>query len=78
MWPYFIHNTHAHLHVTINPQVRDWYVESFKDLRAFAPIKNSADEVQFTDLLKHIYNRHKVCVWQFAAGVCNFVEPCDT
>ncbi len=50
-------------------QVRDWYVESFKDLRAFTPIKDSSDEVQFTDLLKHIYNRHKVwdCVWRVLA-----------
>lgn len=44
-------------------QVRDWYVESFKDLRAFAPIKDSSDEALFTDLLKHIYNRHKVRLW---------------
>lgn len=38
-------------------------MESFKDLRAFSPIKDSTDEVQFTDLLKHIYNRHKVCIF---------------
>lgn len=37
-------------------------MESFKDLRAFAPIKDSTDESQFTDLLKHIYNRHKVLI----------------
>lgn len=39
-------------------QVRDWYVESFRDLRSSSPIKDVAGEAQFTDLLRHIYRRH--------------------
>ena len=40
------------------PQVRDWYVESFKELRAFSPIKDATDEVNFTKMLRSIYSRH--------------------
>lgn len=39
-------------------QVRDWYVESFKELRAYPAIKQAADELKFTELLRHIYRRH--------------------
>lgn len=38
--------------------MRDWYVESFKDLRTFPHIKDAIDEVKFTELLRHIYRRH--------------------
>ena len=40
-------------------QVRDWYVDSFKELRRFPPVKDTSDELNFTDLLKHIYHRHR-------------------
>ena len=40
-------------------QVRDWYVESFKELRNFRPIRDAESELQFTSLLKHIYHRHR-------------------
>jgi hypothetical protein len=40
------------------PQVRDWYVESFHELRSFPVVKDSGDELAFTDLLRHIYRRH--------------------
>ena len=43
----------------IHLQVRDWYVESFKELRNFRPIKDAESELKFTDLLKHIYHRHR-------------------
>lgn len=39
-------------------QVRDWYVESFKELRTFPRIRDAGDEVKFTELLRHIYRRH--------------------
>ena len=39
-------------------QVRDWYVESFRELKALPPIKDTADELRFTGLLKSIYQRH--------------------
>jgi hypothetical protein len=38
--------------------VRDWYVESFRELRAFPGIKNGAEEAAFSDLLRNIYRRH--------------------
>ncbi len=50
-------------------QVRDWYVESFKDLRDFPAIKDNNDEQKFTDLLRHIYHRHRHVVPVMAMGV---------
>ena len=50
-------------------QVRDWYVESFKDLREFPAIKDDNDEQKFTDLLRHIYHRHRHVVPVMAMGV---------
>ncbi len=50
-------------------QVRDWYVESFKDLREFPAIKDNNDEQKFTDLLRHIYHRHRHVVPVMAMGV---------
>lgn len=50
-------------------KVRDWYVESFKDLRSFPKVKDASDEVQFTRLLAHIYRRHKNVVPVMAMGV---------
>ena len=55
------------LHVLL--QVRDWYVESFKDLREFPAIKDDNDEQKFTDLLRHIYHRHRHVVPVMAMGV---------
>ena len=40
-------------------QVRDWYVESFKELRNFKPIRDAESELKFTGLLRHIYHRHR-------------------
>ena len=48
----------SHFETHPTPQVRDWYVESFRELRAFPGIKGGDDEAQFTDLLRHIYRRH--------------------
>jgi pyruvate dehydrogenase kinase 2/3/4 len=39
-------------------QVRDWYVESFRELKAMPPIRDTTDELRFTGILKHIYQRH--------------------
>ena len=39
--------------------MRDWYVDSFKELRRFPAVKDTADELHFTELLKHIYHRHR-------------------
>jgi hypothetical protein len=50
-------------------KVRDWYVESFKELRSFTKIRDVSDEQQFTGLLKHIYTRHRNVVPVMAMGV---------
>lgn len=50
-------------------KVRDWYVESFKDLRNFPKVKDVEDEKQLTQLLKHIYTRHQNVVPVMAMGV---------
>ncbi len=39
------------------PQVRDWYVESFKELRSFPAIRDAGDELRFTEMLRGIYRR---------------------
>ena len=50
-------------------QVRDWYVESFKELRGFPKVRDAPDEVTFTRLLQHIYRRHHNVVPMMAMGV---------
>lgn len=55
-------------------KVRDWYVESFRDLRQFPNIKDSTDEVNFTEMLKHIYIRHKNVVPTMAMGVAELKQ----
>ncbi|KAF5831855.1 mitochondrial branched-chain alpha-ketoacid dehydrogenase kinase-domain-containing protein [Dunaliella salina] len=50
-------------------KVRDWYVDSFKELRQFPPITNAQDEANFTMLLRSIYRRHANVVPVMAKGV---------
>lgn len=50
-------------------KVRDWYVESFKELRHYPLIRDPDDEIKFTDLLRHIYRRHANVVPVMAKGV---------
>lgn len=50
-------------------QVRDWYVESFRELRGFPKVRDASDELQFTRLLQHIYRRHTNVVPVMAMGV---------
>lgn len=38
-------------------QVRDWYVESFQELRRFPEIESFEDELEFTQLIDKVkYN----------------------
>lgn len=50
-------------------QVRDWYVESFRELRQFPNVRDAHDELKLTDLLRHIYRRHANVVPVMAKGV---------
>ena len=55
-------------------QVRDWYVESFKDLRSFPKVKDTQSEREFTSMLHHIYNRHRNVVPVMAMGVAELKQ----
>ncbi|XP_018485491.2 pyruvate dehydrogenase (acetyl-transferring) kinase, mitochondrial [Raphanus sativus] len=50
-------------------KVRDWYVESFRDMRAFPEIKDTADEKEFTQMIKAVKVRHNNVVPMMALGV---------
>ncbi|CAI8612038.1 unnamed protein product [Vicia faba] len=50
-------------------KVRDWYVDSFRDIRSCPEIKNMKDEKEFTDVIKAIKVRHNNVVPTMALGV---------
>nr|CAA07447.1 pyruvate dehydrogenase kinase [Arabidopsis thaliana] len=50
-------------------KVRDWYLESFRDMRAFPEIKDSGDEKDFTQMIKAVKVRHNNVVPMMALGV---------
>lgn len=54
--------------------VRDWYVESFRELRSFPTIESMEDEEKFTNLLKRIMSRHENVVPMIARAVLELKE----
>ncbi|KAF8101200.1 hypothetical protein N665_0209s0056 [Sinapis alba] len=50
-------------------KVRDWYLESFRDMRAFPEIKDTGDEKDFTQMIKAVKVRHNNVVPMMALGV---------
>ncbi|KAH7666553.1 [Pyruvate dehydrogenase (acetyl-transferring)] kinase protein [Dioscorea alata] len=50
-------------------KVRDWYLESFRDVRSFGKIKDKHDELAFTEMIKMIKVRHNHVVPTMALGV---------
>ncbi|XP_062143683.1 pyruvate dehydrogenase (acetyl-transferring) kinase, mitochondrial isoform X2 [Alnus glutinosa] len=50
-------------------KVRDWYLDSFRDLRSFSEIKDTSDEKEFTQMIKAIKVRHNNVVPMMALGV---------
>merc|ERR1719473_857790 len=50
-------------------KVRDLYLESFKRLRQFPPIKDGSDELKFTQLIESIKHNHRNVVPCMALGV---------
>jgi len=54
--------------------VRDWYVESFTDLRTFPPVETMEDEERFTNMLKRIMTRHENVVPMIARAVLELKE----
>ncbi|XP_047062610.1 pyruvate dehydrogenase (acetyl-transferring) kinase, mitochondrial-like isoform X1 [Lolium rigidum] len=49
--------------------VRDWYMDSFRDIRYFPEVKNRDDELAFTQMIKMIKVRHNNVVPTMALGV---------
>ncbi|KAJ7519973.1 hypothetical protein O6H91_20G061900 [Diphasiastrum complanatum] len=49
--------------------VRDWYVDSFRDLRHFPDIQDAADELKFTELIHEIKMRHNNVMPTMAMGI---------
>lgn len=50
-------------------KVRDWYVESFRELRDFPAIKAMEEEEEFTRVIKSIMQRHENVVPMMARGI---------
>ncbi|XP_059632032.1 pyruvate dehydrogenase (acetyl-transferring) kinase, mitochondrial [Cornus florida] len=50
-------------------KVRDWYLDSFRDLRSIPEIKDTNDELEFTKMIKMIKVRHNNVVPMMALGV---------
>ncbi|XP_060173968.1 pyruvate dehydrogenase (acetyl-transferring) kinase, mitochondrial-like [Lycium barbarum] len=50
-------------------KVRDWYLDSFRDLRSYPEIKDKNDELGFTKMVKMIKVRHNNVVPVMALGI---------
>ena len=50
-------------------KVRDWYVDSFRDIRSFPEVRSREDELAFTQMIKMIRVRHTNVVPAIALGV---------
>lgn len=55
-------------------KVRDWYVDSFRDLRIFPDIVGEEDEKKFTDLIHQIKMRHNDVMPTMALGIQELKE----
>ncbi|XP_024993861.1 pyruvate dehydrogenase (acetyl-transferring) kinase, mitochondrial [Cynara cardunculus var. scolymus] len=58
-------------------KVRDWYLDSFRDLRSFPEIKDITDERDFTQMIKLIKVRHNNVVPTMALGVKQLKKGLD-
>lgn len=50
-------------------QVRDWYVESYDEMKSFPPIETVEDEQKFTHMIENVMNKHANVVPMIARGV---------
>lgn len=57
--------------------MRDWYLDSFRDLRSFPDIKDTDDEREFTQMIKAIKVRHNNVVPMMALGVQQLKKGMD-
>ena len=49
--------------------MRDWYLDSFRDIRYFPEVRNQNDELAFTQMIKMVKVRHNNVVPTMALGV---------
>ena len=49
--------------------VRDWYVESYDELKSFPKIESMEDEARFTNMIEGVMNKHANVVPMIARGV---------
>ncbi|KAI4349272.1 hypothetical protein L6164_009881 [Bauhinia variegata] len=59
-------------------KVRDWYLDSFRDIRSFPEIKDMNDEKEFTKVIKAIKVRHNNVVPTMALGVKQLKKDLDS
>lgn len=57
--------------------MRDWYLDSFRDLKSFPDIKDNNDELEFTKMIKMIKVRHNNVVPTLALGVQQLKKSLD-
>ncbi|XP_055822219.1 pyruvate dehydrogenase (acetyl-transferring) kinase, mitochondrial-like [Solanum dulcamara] len=57
-------------------KVRDWYLDSFRDLRSYPEIKDKNDELEFTQIVKMIKVRHNNVVPMMALGIQQLKKEC--
>lgn len=50
-------------------KVRDWYLDSFRDIRYFPEVRNRNDELAFTQMINMVKMRHNNVVPTMALGV---------
>eukprot|EP00249_Psilotum_nudum_P002525 c15609_g1_i1 orf=442-1548(-) len=55
-------------------KVRDWYVDSFRDLRNFHDVQDTEDELKFTELIHRIKIRHNNVMPTMAMGIQELKE----
>ncbi|KAJ8430882.1 hypothetical protein Cgig2_011345 [Carnegiea gigantea] len=58
-------------------KVRDWYLDSFRDIRSFPEVKNNHDELEFNRMLQMIKVRHNNVVPMMALGVKQLKKTLD-
>ncbi|XP_047338741.1 pyruvate dehydrogenase (acetyl-transferring) kinase, mitochondrial-like isoform X2 [Impatiens glandulifera] len=58
-------------------KVRDWYLESFRDLRSFPDIKDTNSVLEFTKMIQMIKVRHNNVVPMMALGVQQLKKGLD-
>ncbi|XP_020108701.1 pyruvate dehydrogenase (acetyl-transferring) kinase, mitochondrial [Ananas comosus] len=58
-------------------KVRDWYLDSFRDIRSFPEVKDTNDELAFTQMIQMIKVRHNNVVPTMALGVQQLKKDLD-